>query len=155
VQIKHILLATDNSKHSEKAAATGGELARALGARITILNVLNDEAVVAAAWEGPGVLYANAGGDTSIETVRSQMEKTAMEGSLASAAAAVGELGTPPKLDYAWGQAASVICEYAEQHTVDMIVLGSHGRTGIKAMLLGSVSHAVANRAPCTVTIVR
>ncbi|NNC64021.1 MAG: universal stress protein, partial [Gammaproteobacteria bacterium] len=34
-------------------------------------------------------------------------------------------------------------------------VIGSHGRAGLKEALLGSVSHAVANHAPCPVTIVR
>ncbi|MEO0972471.1 MAG: universal stress protein [Pseudomonadota bacterium] len=38
---------------------------------------------------------------------------------------------------------------------VDLIVIGSHGRSGIGAALLASVSHAVANRAACPVTIVR
>ena len=54
-----------------------------------------------------------------------------------------------------WGHPADQICRFASESDADLIVIGSHGRTGISRAILGSVSHAVANQAPCPVTIVR
>ncbi|MEF8828681.1 MAG: universal stress protein [Halolamina sp.] len=50
---------------------------------------------------------------------------------------------------------ARAIVDYAEEHDVDQIVIGSHGRTGITRVLLGSVAEKVVRRAPCPVTVVR
>ncbi|WP_341850678.1 universal stress protein [Natronococcus wangiae] len=53
------------------------------------------------------------------------------------------------------GSSARAIVQYAEEHDIDHIVLGSHGRTGTSRVLLGSVAETVARRAPVPVTIVR
>jgi nucleotide-binding universal stress UspA family protein len=53
------------------------------------------------------------------------------------------------------GGPARQIVEYANEHGVDHIVLGSHGRRGISRFLLGSVSERVAERSPVSVTLVR
>ncbi|MFB6141719.1 MAG: universal stress protein [Halorientalis sp.] len=47
------------------------------------------------------------------------------------------------------------IVSYAEDEDVDHIVMGSHGRTGVKRILVGSVAEKVVRRAPCPVTVVR
>lgn len=48
-----------------------------------------------------------------------------------------------------------IILDYAEQWPADLVLLGSHGRKGLKRFLLGSVSEAVIRHAPCAVEIVR
>jgi len=53
------------------------------------------------------------------------------------------------------GQPADVIIGAAEEWGADLIILGSHGYKGWQRLLLGSVSHAVATHAPCSVEIVR
>ncbi len=53
------------------------------------------------------------------------------------------------------GSAREVILDEAESWDADLIVLGSHGYSGWQRFLLGSVSHAVAMRAHCSVEIVR
>ena len=50
---------------------------------------------------------------------------------------------------------ARAIVDYADEEGVDHIVLGSHGRTGVTRVLLGSVAENVVRRAPCPVTVVR
>ena len=50
---------------------------------------------------------------------------------------------------------ARAIVDYAEEHDVDQVVIGSHGRTGVTRVLLGSVAENVVRRAPCPVTVVR
>jgi nucleotide-binding universal stress UspA family protein len=53
------------------------------------------------------------------------------------------------------GHAAAVILDEAESWGADLIIVGSHGYRGFKRFLLGSVSHAVATHAKCSVAIVR
>ena len=53
------------------------------------------------------------------------------------------------------GNPKGAIVDEAERWGADLIVVGSHGYTGFKRMLLGSVSQAVASHAPCSVEIVR
>lgn len=53
------------------------------------------------------------------------------------------------------GPPARSIVQYADEHDIDHIVLGSHGRTGTSRVLLGSVAETVARRAPVPVTIAR
>lgn len=53
------------------------------------------------------------------------------------------------------GDPARVIVEYASEHDVDHILMGSQGRDGIARILLGSVAETVARRAPTPVTVVR
>lgn len=53
------------------------------------------------------------------------------------------------------GHAAEKIVEYAENHAADLIVMSTHGRTGLQRWLLGSVANKVASAAPCPVLLVR
>ena len=50
---------------------------------------------------------------------------------------------------------ARAIVDYADEEAIDQIVIGSHGRTGVSRILLGSVAEKVVRRAPCPVTVVR
>jgi nucleotide-binding universal stress UspA family protein len=53
------------------------------------------------------------------------------------------------------GDARSVIIDEATEWDADLIVVGSHGYTGIKRLLLGSVAQSVVSHAPCSVEVVR
>lgn len=53
------------------------------------------------------------------------------------------------------GRPSRTIVEYAEDNDIDHIVMGSHGRSGVTRILLGSVAEAVVRRSPVPVTIVR
>lgn len=53
------------------------------------------------------------------------------------------------------GKPARAILEYAEEEGVDHIVVGSHGRSGVSRVLLGSVAETVTRRSPVPVTVVR
>jgi nucleotide-binding universal stress UspA family protein len=53
------------------------------------------------------------------------------------------------------GSPAQAIIDYAEEHDVDHVVMGSHGRKGVSRILLGSVAELVVRRAAIPVTIVR
>ena len=153
--VKHIMVATDGSELSLKAAAFGGELARALGASVSVVMVLDDRSVVPQAWGAVGFPGSGEAEPQSTEDVRRFIEEKALGEEVARTSAAVGELDTAAREVVVWGHEANQVCDYAENNDVDMIVLGSHGRTGIKRAILGSVSHSVVNQAPCAVAIVR
>ncbi len=53
------------------------------------------------------------------------------------------------------GKPTRVIVEVADEHDVDHIVMGSHGREGVSRMLLGSVAETVVRRSPVPVTVTR
>jgi nucleotide-binding universal stress UspA family protein len=91
----------------------------------------------------------------TVEEIRSALEQRARDNELPKTLKALGELDVEPMLITAWGYPADEINRYAKDHDVDLIVLGSHGRTGIKRAFLGSVSQAVANQAQCPVTLVK
>lgn len=54
-----------------------------------------------------------------------------------------------------FGRPARVITEYAEEHDVDLIVMGSHGRSILSRIVIGDVADDVVRRAPVPVTVVR
>ena len=152
--VKHIVVATDGSDLSKRAAAYGGDLARAFDARVTVITVHDEQSVIPAAWNAVGLKFE---GQTSLSTedVRRQIEENALKNELAETASSIGDISAGTKQVNLWGHPADQICDYAADHDADMIVMGSHGRTGVKRALLGSVCHSVANRAPCAVTIVK
>lgn len=53
------------------------------------------------------------------------------------------------------GRPSRVIVDAAEEEDVEQVVMGSHGRSGVTRILLGSVAETVMRRAPCPVTVVR
>ncbi len=153
--IKHVLVPTDGSEGALKAAGFAADIARALGARVSVLCVQSEDLIMPFAW-GPGDQPgATPYGKMTIDEIRNMLEQRARDTELHETMGALGKLGDEPQAVVVWGHPAEEICEFARTQDVDLIVIGSHGRTGIKRALLGSISHAVANQAPCPVTIVR
>ena len=154
-EINHILVPTDGSQGAINAAAYAGQLAKALGANITILCVQSDDNLLASAW-GVGEFYEGVpGGMKSVDEIRGVMEKQVQEKELPDTSRALGEVNSEPQLVTVWGHPAEEIVKYVKENAVDLAIMGSHGRTGIKRAFLGSVSQAVANQVDCTVTLVK
>lgn len=63
--------------------------------------------------------------------------------------------GVSIETETAVGPPANAIVEFASEHAIDQIVMGSRGRSGVARFLLGSVAEKVARRAPVPVTIVK
>ncbi len=149
--ISHLLVPTDGSEGALHAAELAGTLARSLDAKVTVLSVQDDNNILVQAWGAGGA----SDGLGSVEQVRNSLEKHALENELPKTAAALGQLTNEPALIVAWGHSSEEICRFAEDNNIDLIVIGSHGRSGLKRAILGSVSQAVVNLAPCPVTVVR
>ena len=154
-EIKHILVPTDGSGDACKAADMAGMLARAHDARVTVLSVLSDDLIMPLAWGGSVDPAVSPFSSKSVEEIRAALEQRTRDEALANTVSAVGESPGEVRATVEWGHPADTICRFAADNGIDLIVIGSHGRSGIGRVLLGSVSNAVANRAPCPVTIVR
>ncbi|MGD8325015.1 MAG: universal stress protein, partial [Gammaproteobacteria bacterium] len=102
--VNHVLIATDGSATALKAAAFAGDLARAFGARISVLFVQSDELIVSNAW--------GAGSAMSVDQVRENLEQQARDNELPATVNAAGPLdhGAEPFLE--WGHPATEICRF-------------------------------------------
>jgi nucleotide-binding universal stress UspA family protein len=87
--------------------------------------------------------------------VWSEAAKDRAEDRLEDARERAAEAGVEVATDIDTGRPARTIVDYAEEHDVDGIVMGSHGRDGVARVLLGSVAETVVRRSPIPVTIVR
>lgn len=149
-----ILVASDGSDAALRAVTAAGDLARALGAQVTVIFVEDEQLIMPHAW-GLGEFPAGQPAAwTSVEAIRDRLETRARDEEFPKALAALGELSEPAECVHRWGHPAEEICRYAEESDVDHLVVGSRGRGTFRRALLGSVSQAVAAHAKCPVTIV-
>ncbi|WP_256301357.1 universal stress protein [Haloarchaeobius salinus] len=84
-----------------------------------------------------------------------EQEEQAAEELLARAQEIADEYDAELETEVVVGRPARSINEYADENDIDQILIGSHGRTGVSRILLGSVAEAVVRRAHCPVTVVR
>lgn len=84
-----------------------------------------------------------------------EQEERAAEDLLEQAQELADEYGVELETEIVVGRPARAVNEYADEHDIDQILIGSHGRTGVSRILLGSVAEAVVRRAHCPVTVVR
>jgi nucleotide-binding universal stress UspA family protein len=139
---KEILVPTDFSMGSRLAVDYALELARKLGASVHLLHVVEDPSVAG--------LFTEAYVDMAlIRKERRCDARHRMNGLLT-------QLGGPRVTDeIAAGQVAETIAGIAADRGVDLIVMGTHGRTGIAHVLVGSVAERVIRIAGCPVLTVR
>lgn len=147
---KHLLVPTDGSKLSLKAAKEAAKLARRLKARITALHVI---APYAPAYGGDDmVFYPEA---YSPQEYKKASEKAA-EHALAKVEAAASALKVPcAKVFVVAGQPWSAIVRTARAKRCDLIVMSSHGRHGLVGVLMGSETTKVLTHSRIPVLVCR
>jgi nucleotide-binding universal stress UspA family protein len=145
IKIENVLVATDFGEASAAALSYGREIARTFGAKLHVLHVVENPMV----WMGP----ESAGID--LVNLRVELEATAQkqldrlvtaEDREQLAATTIVRTGRSPALE---------IANQARHANSDIIVLGTHGRTAVTHMLMGSVAEKVVRIAPCPVLTVR
>jgi nucleotide-binding universal stress UspA family protein len=142
---RHYLVATDGSLASDKAVAYA--IARAKEAGVPLLVMMGVE----------GDLRASQGGRSGPQ-LESQLHGDAKAKVDADAARAreAGVEATAAVVEIRAGDsAAETIARFALERRVSEVVVGSHGRTGLMAQMLGSVADQVVKLAHCHVTVVR
>jgi len=140
--IRHILVATDFSHDANRAVATAGELARALSAKLTLLHVV----------QMPSYAFFGGGAFVPSPELTSDIINDAKRW-LAAARDRLG--GIAVDIVCLDGDPGSLILRWAEEHAPDLIVVGTHGRRGVRRLVIGSVADHVMRAAPCPVMTVR
>ncbi len=140
---RKILCPTDFSQFTDAALSYASSLAADTGAKLYIAHV--DEYRDSSAALGEAALTTAAPwGVIDRSEVRKQLDKVSP---------------TSPRVDfehrYLEGGPVREIVDFAQREHIDLIVMGSHGRTGLSRLLMGSVAEGVARLAPCPVLIVK
>jgi len=138
MSIRCVLHATDFSADSESAFRLACSLARDYGARLVLVHVVPQPVVI----YGEGVFHGGAVVDT-----RPLQER------LAAQAREAPELLTETRI--VEGDAAEEILRVAREVGCDLIVMGTHGRTGLRRLLMGSVAEKVLRHAQVPVLILK
>jgi nucleotide-binding universal stress UspA family protein len=141
-RIEHILCPVDASEASAHACLLAGSIAQWCGARVTVLYVT--EAVYSVV---PELLPGAA-------EQRYQEADQAMRAWMRQQFATPSRMGVRVDQTLTTGMPAKEILAYATQAPADLIVMGTHGKSGVEHFLLGSVAEKVLRRAPCPVLTV-
>ncbi len=137
--ITKILVPTDGSKTALKSVQYAAELARQTGATVTLLSVIEKGFFVAQSI--PSAIAPTH----LIEPIEDYMRQSA-ETFLEAAAKTVGKHGVKTKTVIRSGHPVEEIMKEAEKSKVDLIVMGSHGKSALKAAVLGSVSFGIIHK---------
>ena len=150
LSIRKILVTIDGSKNSKRAADYAISLAEKYNAQLIILYVLYSEL---------GFAYSNLLGVTTpkaikdaIETQKDDVQKwfNEIKDKLKNTNVHVTD-----KIILSASSIVGEIVGFADKEKVDMIILGTRGRTGFKKLLLGSVAEGVVTHSSCPVMVVR
>lgn len=139
-----ILLPTDFSECSARAARVARKMAERFGARVVVLHVLDE----------PLALDPMFRGDVPVELLRARMEQFAQENMDAFLAAHFSGFENFDTI-FASGVPYREIVRKAREIGADLIVIGTHGRTGVEHVLFGSTAEKVVRMGPCPVLSVR
>lgn len=135
---QRILVATDGSRFSKIAVERAIDFAKSYGGELRVISIV----------DVPPEFYAEAPNavDDMIDKAKGYVKdiRTHSESAGVKSAGFVGE-----------GEAYQIITDTAKKENVNVIVMGSHGRTGLKRLLMGSVTEKVIGHAPCPVLVVK
>jgi nucleotide-binding universal stress UspA family protein len=135
INIRKILYATDFSSYSNQAYFHAVALAESHGAALTILYVYSP---------GFGTPPARGEPDADRQYWREQLEQIRPLDGKISVRHILLE-----------GEPATEIVQFARENGMDLIVMGTHGRSGLERLLMGSVAEKVMREAPCSVLVVK
>jgi nucleotide-binding universal stress UspA family protein len=143
--IKRILVPTDFSPSSDRALAVASTLASTLGASVHLIHVLEEPFVTRGAYQ------------LRLPDTPARRERLYDEArwKLRGVGARLQESGVHTSVEVRLGDATEQIVAAAADYGTDMIVIGTHGRTGLEHLILGSVAERVIRLAACPVVTVR
>jgi len=134
----NILLATDGSKYSEAAVERAINFAAAYGSVLHVLSIVDI----------PSEFYSHVkaldAADELIKNARSSVEAVQKK---------AAEQGIATTTFVKEGDASKTITKYATDQKIDIIVIGSHGRTGLRRLLMGSTAEGVIRNSTCAVLV--
>lgn len=145
IHIQRMLVPTDFSAASDLALEYAVDMARRYGASMDLLHVLEEPIHTTAYPDGYFV---------ELPALRQQMTEQA-EGRLDQDAKKCAAANVDARTRVVVGRPATAITQEASDRGADLIVMGTHGRSGFAHFVLGSVAERVLRSAPCPVLTVR
>jgi len=140
MSFKKILIPIDGSVYSDAAIAKGIELAKLAGSEITLFFTIDSS------------IYTHTAAGASLSNLESIL-KAEKEEVLKNGQQKIADAGLTCAVRYSEGIPGREICALSAEY--DLIIMGTAGRTGIKKMLLGSVTQYVVANAKCPVMSVK
>jgi nucleotide-binding universal stress UspA family protein len=144
MEIRQILAPTDFSEFSKQAVTRAFELAHTFGAKLTLLHVIELPAYPIEGFVPPSM------GATLLEDLEQQAERDLAQ-VLPETSGAKAEVTRQVVVGIPYHK----IIEVAAAEKVDLIVMATHGRTGLSHLFMGSVAERVVRTAPCPVLTIR
>lgn len=141
-----ILIGVDQSPHSERAVHFVARMRWPAGSRVIVANVMTPPL-------SPPVAGVDAGVSLMVEVTPEQVAEATAR--VAEAEAELRAVGIATENRVPTGDPREALLRLVEDERVDLVVLGSHGRTGLAKLLLGSVSSHVVTHAHCSVLVVK
>jgi nucleotide-binding universal stress UspA family protein len=166
--IRTILVPLDGSELSERALPVGSELARALGCRLVVVCVAGTGSALDRRFkeedrQAVAERYADVKEEDHLLSVDPQMvehtqgqvrEVAEAEAYTASVAARLTGQGLRAEAAVPYGDPADGILTEIDLHAADLVVMSTHGRSGLSRLLGGSVAQAVLGRSPVPILLV-
>lgn len=140
-----VVVATDGSSAADAALEEAIALAREGGHRLAVVTV----------WQALQGDYGLAFPSAAVLSDVLDAERKHAETTLSTAAARVGDAGLEVETHLLTGGPAEVVTAFAKEHEARMIAVGTHGYGAVMSLLMGSVSSAIIQHAPCPVLVVR
>ena len=135
---KRIMCPIDFSDYSDVALGYASQLASESGARLYVIHVDDSQVPYDAGFAG----YVPAPNESERITEALHAKRPTVE-------------GVPCEHHLLIGHPADAIVEFAKAHDIDLIVMGTHGRTGVSRLLMGSVAEAIVRRSECPVLTIK
>ena len=142
---QRILVPLDGSSRAERALPVAAQLARASHGSVLLMEVVSPPIDYGGALAQTALLTEQAI-ETGIEEATSYLQSVAQSATLA-------EIET--KIEVLFGLVAQGILDVAQSRRADLIVMCSHGRTGFKRLVLGSVAQKIVHHSPVPVLVLR
>jgi len=147
--IKKILVGIDYSEYSREAARTAVAMARSLNAEVIFLHVCEIPAFLGSSWG----TYNRPLLSNFLSRQDELMEGSGRE--LSEFAREFSDEGVDITERVEKGYPFMETMRVAEEECVDLIALGTHGKSGMKQILIGSVAEKIVRKAPCSVLVVK
>ncbi|MFI5178416.1 MAG: universal stress protein [Vicinamibacterales bacterium] len=144
IPIKHILVPTDFSEPADAAVSYARTLAAEFGGRLHLLHVVPEPNLLPWGSELSTVPFADLLTQTEMAARERLTEIAAAMTDLAGRVTVEAQIGTPVER----------VLTYIDEHHIDLVVMGTHGRGLVGHMLLGSVAERVVRRSPVPVLTV-